>query len=80
MPKYILGTGGKLIKTEDVSLGGLVSPSLNAEVITEIEPSEFSKEYGSNINKDIDKRNSLNYMEFSTTPSINDVNVDCLDF
>ena len=76
MPKYILGTGGKLIKTENISLGGLVSPSLGAEVITEIEASEFSKEYGSNINKDIDKRNSLNYMEFSTTPSINDVNVD----
>ena len=38
MPKYILGKDGSLIKADDLS---------------SVEPSEFSKEYGKNINKDI---------------------------
>lgn len=58
MTKYILKTNGKLLKVDDNS---------------EVSPDTFAKEHGAAINKGSNSRTSLNYMQFSTTPSANDV-------
>ena len=62
MPKYILKTNGKLLKIED-----------NGEPIDDINPGVSSKEYGLKINNG--RTRTLDYMNFSATPSVSEVNI-----